>query len=108
MLGESHAFASVYDAELDAHRGSFTHIVAFDVLEHIYFALGAGLNSDGIRAPALPTNKLGLRWALRRHCALLLRFVIESVVGYAYFGRRVSFNQSLLVVIVREPEGIPH
>src|SRR5271168_1107035 len=35
MLGESHAFASVYDPELDAHRDSFTHVVAFDVLEHI-------------------------------------------------------------------------
>jgi len=157
LLGESHAFASVYDPELDAHRGSFTHIVAFDVLEHIpqteypalfrrlaellaaggrctlrfpngdspfgravqhgdpthvttiggaklaYFAIGAGLKVDTIRAPALPTNNIGLRRALRRRVALLLRFVVESVVGYAYFGRRVCFDQNLLVVIVREP-----
>jgi SAM-dependent methyltransferase len=35
FLGEERAFADLYDARLSAASGSFTHIVAFDVIEHI-------------------------------------------------------------------------
>jgi hypothetical protein len=157
LLGDSHVFATVFAPELDVHRGFFTHIVAFDVLEHIsqteypklflrfaellapggrctlrfpsgdspfgravqhgdpthvttigtamlaYFAIGARLKVAAVRAPALPTKNIGLRRALRRRFALALRFVIESLIGYAYFGRRVSLDQNTLVVLVRDP-----
>jgi SAM-dependent methyltransferase len=35
FLGEGRAFADLYDARLSVAAGSFTHIVAFDVIEHI-------------------------------------------------------------------------
>jgi 2-polyprenyl-3-methyl-5-hydroxy-6-metoxy-1,4-benzoquinol methylase len=35
LLGDSHAFDRMGVPELDEMRGTFTHIVAFDVLEHI-------------------------------------------------------------------------
>ncbi len=35
FFGEGHAFIDLQDASLNALRGSFTHIVAFDVIEHM-------------------------------------------------------------------------
>jgi SAM-dependent methyltransferase len=35
FLGDGHAFADLYEDRLSAAAGSFTHIVAFDVIEHI-------------------------------------------------------------------------
>jgi len=35
LLGEQRAFSNLDAPELDARRGTFSHIVAFDVLEHI-------------------------------------------------------------------------
>jgi 2-polyprenyl-3-methyl-5-hydroxy-6-metoxy-1,4-benzoquinol methylase len=35
LLGEGRAFTDLYDARLTAAAGNFTHIVAFDVIEHI-------------------------------------------------------------------------
>jgi 2-polyprenyl-3-methyl-5-hydroxy-6-metoxy-1,4-benzoquinol methylase len=156
LLDDSRIFTTIHAAELDAHRGSFDHIVAFDVLEHIpqveypglfrrfaellvpggrctlrfpngdspfgraaqhgdpthvttigsellvYFASDAGLKVQAVRAPKLPTRKVGLRRALRRRFVLLLRFLVESVVGHAYFGRRVPLDQNSLAVITRE------
>jgi SAM-dependent methyltransferase len=156
LLGDARAFMTIHASELDAHRGTFDHIVAFDVLEHIplleypklfrrfaellipggrctlrfpngdspfgraaqhgdpthvttigsdllsYFAIDAGLEVEAIRAPALPTRKVGLRRALRRHLLLSLRFALESVIGHAYFGRRVSLDQNSVAVITRK------
>jgi 2-polyprenyl-3-methyl-5-hydroxy-6-metoxy-1,4-benzoquinol methylase len=35
MLGDSHAFSELSTPELEKLRGTFSHIVAFDVLEHV-------------------------------------------------------------------------
>jgi SAM-dependent methyltransferase len=62
FLGGKQAFGSIFDPELDAFCGSFTHIVAFDVLEHIpqseypalfgrFAALGAAGVSVTLRFP---------------------------------------------------------
>lgn len=155
LLGEQRAFNTLDAPELDARRGTFSRIVAFDVLEHIpqsaypdlferlaallapggrcvlrfpngdspfsraiqhgdpthvtilgsaklvYFARRAGLKVETVRAPALPTANVGWRRALRRRMVLGLRFVIESIIGHAYFGRRISLDQNCTVVLAR-------
>jgi hypothetical protein len=156
LLGDARAFMTIHAPELDAHRGTFDHIVAFDVLEHIplaeypelfrrfaellipggrctlrfpngdspfgraaqhgdpthvttigsdllaYFAIDAGLRVAAIRPPALPMRKVGWRRAVRRRLLLSLRFAIESVIGHAYFGRRVSLDQNSIGVVTRD------
>jgi 2-polyprenyl-3-methyl-5-hydroxy-6-metoxy-1,4-benzoquinol methylase len=156
LLGEQRAFGTLDASELDARRETFSHIVAFDVLEHIpqdeypalfgrlvallapggrcivrfpngdspfsraiqhgdpthvttlgsaklvYFAQRAGLKVKAVRAPALPTANVGWRRSLRRRLVLGLRFVIESIIGRAYFGRRVPLDLNCTVVLARE------
>ena len=155
MLGTGSVYPGIHAPELDAHRGTFSHIVAFDVIEHIpqtefpvffsriadllqpagrctlrfpngdsplgraaqhgdpthittigsaklvYFATHANLSVEAIRAPAMPTAGLGLRRALRRRLSLMIRFVVESLIGYGYFGRRIPLDQNLVGVLVR-------
>ena len=52
----------------------------------------------------MPTTSLGLRRAIRRRLSLMVRFVLESLVGYGYFGRRIPLDQNLVGVLVRRAQ----
>jgi SAM-dependent methyltransferase len=155
LLGVERAHADLTATAIQAHKGSFTHLVAFDVLEHIeqrdypalfagfaqllrvgglcvlrypngdspfgrrvqhgdhthlttigsdklrYFAQRAGFEVIGIRAPALPIRGMGMRRGLKRVVVHAVRFGLETVVGAAYFGKRIALDQNSTAVLRR-------
>jgi SAM-dependent methyltransferase len=155
LLGVERAHTDLSATTIQAHKGSFTHIVAFDVLEHIeqrnypalfagfaellcaggvcvlrypngdspfgrrvqhgdhthlttigsdklrYFAGRAGFEIVAIRAPALPLRGMGMRRGLKRALVLAVRFGLETLIGIAYFGKRLPLDQNATAVLRR-------
>jgi 2-polyprenyl-3-methyl-5-hydroxy-6-metoxy-1,4-benzoquinol methylase len=82
-------------------RGDATHrsVLSPDSLRQIGALAGLELVASFNPRPRSP----GLAGALKRGAAYAARDLIETVIGYAYFGRRVPMDPNVVVILRKPP-----